>query len=545
MSRVVRTRHGRVEGDEHGGIQVFRGIPYAAPPVDHLRFRPPEPPDAWRGVRMTRRFGGAAPQLGPANRLIRTLISAAGSTQSQDCLYLNVWTPAADSRRRPVLVWLHGGAFILGSGGTRLYSGLQLAKRGDVVVVTVNYRLGALGYLSWRAIAGDEEAPPANLGLRDQIAALEWVRDNIEGFGGDPENVTLFGESAGAMSVGTLLGTPRARGLFHKAILQSGATANVSSREHADEVAEEFARALGPERSSPGAIAALPVSDIMRAQAITTVRQGIVVGNLAWQPCLDDDLLREWPIDAIAGGLSADVPVLIGTNRDEWKLFMTGDPKGLTMSEEALLRRFRRALPSETEAGERHSEVAIEAYARVPGRLGTSPSERWSAFQSDRLFHDPATQLAEAHATNGGQTYAYLFEWVPPLMADRLGACHGLDLPFVFGTLREPWLRTWLGASGKAQRLCNQIQDAWVAFARNGSPEHDRLPDWPAYTTEHRATMALSTFCSLRLDPHVRGRACWETIGRGVRSSLWRRTREKDIDDLPESKHASRGHAPA
>jgi len=539
MASIVRTRYGRVEGDRERGIQVFRGISYAAPPKDELRFRPPQVPDTWRGVREARDFGDAAPQIGPANRLIRILVSAAGSTQSQDCLYLNVWTPAADSKRRPVLVWLHGGAFILGSGGTRLYGGGHLAKRGDVVVVTLNYRLGVLGFLSWRAIAGGEEAPPANLGLRDQIAALEWVRDNIDAFGGDPENVTLFGESAGAMSAGTLLGTPRARGLFHKAILQSGATANVSSREHADAVAEDFARALAPGKATPSAVAALSVTEIMRAQAIALARQGIVVGNLAWQPCIDDDLLCEWPIDAIAGGSSADVPVLIGTNRDEWKLFMTGDPKGLAMSEKALLRRFRRALPGKTVHQQRHSDIAINAYARVAGRHGRRPSDRWAAFQSDRLFHDPAMQLAEAHATHQAQTFAYLFEWTPPFMTTRLGACHGLDLPFVFGTLRDPWLRTWLDTSGRAQSLCDHIQDAWLAFARNGSPAHDHLPDWPAYSRESRAIMSLSTDCRLREDPHERARACWNTIGRSVRSSLWRRTREEDIDEAPEAEAAS------
>jgi carboxylesterase type B len=205
LTSHVATRSGRLEGETYGGGVRFRGIPFAKPPIGALRFRAPEPPDPWSGLRDARDFGPSAPQIGPVNRVIRSLIGAAGSRQSQDCLYLNVWTPKCDGARRPVMVWIHGGAFILGSGSTSLYAGERLATRGDVVVVTINYRLGALGFLSWKGFAPGSDVPPANLGLRDQIAALGWVRDNIEAFGGDPGNVTVFGESAGAMSIGTLL----------------------------------------------------------------------------------------------------------------------------------------------------------------------------------------------------------------------------------------------------------------------------------------------------------------------------------------------------
>ncbi len=247
MGPIVTTPSGRLEGVQHRNLQVFKGIPYARPPIEGLRFRAPVGIEPWSEVRSAKQYGKAAPQVGRANRLVRTFIGVADVAQSQDCLYLNVWTPAADGARRPVMVWFHGGAFILGSGSTILYNGTQLARSGDVVVVTCNYRLGALGYLNWRGLASGsgDDLPDTNLGLRDQIAVLEWVRDHIECFGGDPENVTVFGESAGGMSVGTLLGTPRASGLFHRAILQSGAAHNVASREQARAAAREVGDALG------------------------------------------------------------------------------------------------------------------------------------------------------------------------------------------------------------------------------------------------------------------------------------------------------------
>lgn len=508
MESIARTRQGSVEGRRHGKTWAYRGIPFGRPPIDALRFTAPEPAEAWTGVRSAREFGPSAPQIGPVNRFIRTVIAAAGSTQSQDCLYLNVFTPAPDRRRRPVLVWLHGGAFILGSGSTGLYDGTRLAQRGDVVVVTLNYRLGALGYLSWRSLCGESERPTENLGVLDQIAALEWVRDNIEEFGGDPENVTLFGESAGAMSVGVLLGTPRANGLFHKAILQSGAAHNAWYPRDADNVAQQFVRALGIERTTPDALRALSVSDIMRAQAITSARIGLTEGVLAWQPTVDGDLLPEHPLTSIDQGQAARVPTLIGTNADEWKLFMVGDRRGQGLDEETFESRLAETLANAGPGRER----AGEAYARVKGKFGSEPAERWAAFQSDYVFHYPAARLADSLSDVQPQTYAYLFNWKPPLTGRFPGSCHGIELPFVFGSIRNAVMRATLGAPRSAQRLCDRVQDAWVAFARNGSPEHDALPDWPAYSRGSRSTMGLGSECFLQEDPHERARDFWHPL---------------------------------
>ena len=241
---VVLTRSGKLEGRRSRAVEIYRGVPYARPPLDDLRFRPPQPLKDWQGVRPAHRYGRSAPQSMPLPIVALQMVAVGARAQSEDCLSLNVWTPAADGGRRPVLVWIHGGAFVMGSGSTSLYSGARLARRGDVVVVTLNYRLGALGYLNLRALPGGEAAP-CNLGLRDQIAALEWVRENIEAFGGDPGNVTVFGESAGAMSVATVLGTPAAQGLFHRAIAQSGAADHVSSAAEAAAIGALFRKHWG------------------------------------------------------------------------------------------------------------------------------------------------------------------------------------------------------------------------------------------------------------------------------------------------------------
>jgi para-nitrobenzyl esterase len=440
------------------------------------------------------------------------VIGAAGSKQSQDCLYLNVWTPRADRKRRPVMVWIHGGAFILGSGSTAIYAGTRLAKRGDVVIVTINYRLGALGFLSWEGLDSGDDRPPANLGTRDQIAALEWVRDNISKFGGDPENVTVFGESAGAMSIGTLLGVPSARGLFHKAILQSGAAHNVSNPDVAARVGEQFVEALEITGPPTKELLELPVMQLMRPPAPTTARVGLEDGIMAWQPCVDGDLVPEQPLHAIGRGDAADIPILIGTNRDEFKLFMAADR--IRLDDRKLKERLRRLMPGVDAEGNALADKALVAYERAVGPRGREASERWAAFQGDRIFHYPASRLADVQADHQPKTYAYLFEWVPPVVGRALGSCHAIELPFVFGGVKTALLRAGLVGNPSAQRLCSRMQDAWISFARSGEPGHEDLPDWPAYSRFCRYTMTLRDDCTLREDPHHKGREFWEPLAR-------------------------------
>ncbi len=368
---------GRIAGSSENGVLVFRGIPYARAPQGPLRLRAPQPPEPWPGVRDARAFGASAPQS-PGR--LAALLGSPTESFAEDCLYLNVWTPGVDAARRPVLIWLHGGGFTTGSGSQPIYDGARLARRGDVVVVTVNYRLGALGYLQLPALEREAQAASANPGLLDQIAALRWVQENIAAFGGDPANTTLFGESAGAMSVGTLLGTPRAKGLFGRAILQSGAASNVYDREDAQRVAETFMKELGLAADDLAGLRAQPLAAVLAAQDRAAQQLLGVVRQLPFQPVVDGDVLPRRPLEAIAGGLARDVSLLIGTNLEEQKLFAPADPKAQGLDDEGLLRRCRRTLPEPGPDGRPLGEHAVHLYRTArEGRHDVSARELWYA----------------------------------------------------------------------------------------------------------------------------------------------------------------------
>jgi para-nitrobenzyl esterase len=309
-----------------------------------------------------------------------------------------------------------------------------------------------------------------------------------------------------------LLGTPAAKGLFHRAILQSGAAHNVSSADVAARIGEQYVQSLDISGPPKKELMAMPVTQLMRGQVQTSARVGLEDGLMAWQPCVDGDLIPEQPLHAIARGSSADVPILIGTNRDEFKLFMAADR--IRLDDRKLEERLRRLVPGDDAEGNALADRALETYRRAMGPRGREASERWAAFQGDRIFHYPATRLADLQSDHQPNTFAYLFEWVPPVVGRALGSCHGLELPFVFGGVRTSLLRAGLVSNPSAQRLCNRIQDAWIAFARTGDPGHADLPDWPAYSRFCRYTMTLREHCSLREDPHHKGREFWEPLAR-------------------------------
>ena len=501
MTTLAEIATGRLRGSHDRGAIVFRGIPYAKPPVHDRAFRAPEPPEPWSGVRAATYFGAAAPQFVPPTRLIRNLIGVPTDRQSQDCLTLNVWTPAADGGRRPVMVWIHGGAFVMGTGATFLYHGARLARRGDVVVVTINYRLGALGFLNHPELRA--RGIDANLGIRDQIRALEWVRENISAFGGDPGNVTIFGESAGGMSVGTLLAAPAAHGLFHRAILQSGAMHHVASEAQAARVAEGFLGALGLGACDAEALRQARTSEIQRAQQIAAMQVGIGQGLLPWQPSVDGDVLKRTALDALDRGEVARVPTLVGSNRDEWRLFTLFDLRNRGLAEGDVRRRLTRQLGSERDA-----DAALEVY-RAARRGQRSGARLWEAVMSDRVFHHPAQRAADGLAELGIPVWRYLFSWRPPLVGSRLGSGHGMELPFVFGTLRDGILRRTIGVSPAAQRLSRRMRDAWISFAHSGAPGHERLPEWRAYDTRERATLEFDRDPALIHAPFAAESAFW------------------------------------
>ena len=501
MTSIVATQQGRLAGRESRGVHVFRGIPYARPPVGARRFRPPQPPEPWPGTRDATRFGPSAPQ---SPWPLAAIFDAITVGESEDCLTLNVWTPGLDGARRPVLVWIHGGAFVGGAGSTPWYDGTAFAARGDVVVVTLNYRLGTLGFLHLADLLGDAYIGSGNVGILDQVAALTWVRENIAAFGGDPDNVTVFGESAGAMSVGALLGLPAARGLFRRAILQSGAAHDALTRRRATELALQVLDALWIDRADAATLVRVPVEPLLLAQS------AIVAANweteLAFQPVVDGDTLPARPIDAVAAGSAAGVSLLVGTNLDEMHLFMAFDPTVAVTGEADALRRCARIFGAEERAA-----AALATYRRA--RPAAAVGDLWSAVLTDHDFRMPAVRLAEAQGRVQPQTWMYLFTRPSPAFGGGLGACHALEIPFVFNTLDAPGAAAFTGGTTpEAKALADAMQDAWIAFARTGDPNHPGLPAWPPYEPAQRATMIFGPTCAVAADPYAEERRLWDGL---------------------------------
>ncbi|MDJ0790198.1 MAG: carboxylesterase family protein [Myxococcota bacterium] len=466
----VDTRSGRIEGIAKDGVTAFLGLPYARAE----RFRAPEPETPWTGVRRVDAFAPCAPQRGG---MLARLGGLDPSVSSEDCQRLNVWTPAPDAGRRPVLVWIHGGSFTSGSGGSPLFDGTALARRG-VVVVTISYRLGALGYLAHPGLPGVSGAA-GNRGLLDQIAALEWVREHIGFFGGDPGRVLLFGESAGAMSIGTLLATPRAHGLFAAAALQSGAAENTSSAEDAARVGHHFLQELGANAATAErALSEASVEDLLGAQDRTTAALWRELSGLTYQPRVDGDVVPEPPSEAIAAGRGAAVPVVVGTNRDEYRLFLPTDGKAGSLDRAALVKRLRMHLP------EPWPERAASIYV---DERGLSPRDAWFAIETDRLFRAPALALAEAHADHA-EAFVYRFDWASPVLDGLLGSCHGLEIPFVFANHRDAGVAEFAGSGEEADALAEAMAESWIAFAGSGAPVGEAQPPWPAHDTTKRST---------------------------------------------------------
>ncbi|MET1073014.1 MAG: carboxylesterase/lipase family protein [Umezawaea sp.] len=485
---IATTDHGSVRGTlTDTGVLVFKGIPYAAPPVGANRFQPPQPVEPWTGTRDATRFGPTAPQAegsGPLADLVpRSIIPG------DDYLNLNVWT-ADTTGSAPVMVFIHGGAFTSGSGSIRGYDGTRFARDG-VVLVTINYRLGADGFL-W---LGDGVP---NLGLLDQVAALTWVRDNIAGFGGDPANVTAFGESAGAMSVCALLAMPSARGLFRRAIAQSGAGHSVVSATTARLIGTRLAAILGvaPTRE---AIARVPMARLLDAQTRIATEVGAkpraklwgeVAHNLMpFEPVVDGEVLPASPIECIASGAGSDVDVLIGTNAEEARLFVV--PTGIITKVNSVVLHLgarRYGLPAGS---------AVRRYRA--NRPGSTAGDVLAAVITDWYYRIPAVRLAEAH----GRTHVYEFAWRSPAYDGALGACHVIELPFVFDNLDEPAFVA-ITDGHAPQELADAVHRAWVEFAATGDP------GWPVYSADHRVGMVFDTDSGTVVDDRADERVLWD-----------------------------------
>jgi len=487
---VVKTASGPVKGESEQGVFVFRGIRYGAPPVGSLRFRPPVPAIAWTELRLTLDFAPACPQLVEIDPTENN-----NSVMAEDCLAVNVWTPGADDKKRPVMVWIHGGGFIEGSARNTWYDGAKLAGRGDVVVVTVQYRMGAWGFLDVSDIGGQDFAQSGNVGLLDQIAALKWVRENIAGFGGDPNNVTLFGQSAGAGSTGMLMVMPAAHGLFHKAIMESGTPKEVTDKARAIEVSRTYMKIAGITKIE--GLQKLTMAQMLDAQRKVFETR---FGYSAFRPVMDGIVLNALPMQAIAAGHGTSVPILIGTNLDEIRFWPALYDLPLEQKTESL---FRKQL--EEIVGSRAPEV-IETYRKADADFGESVVH----LLGDVLIRLPAIRFAEANSQRQ-PTYMYLFTYRSTSTYKNYGSCHGMELPFVFGVIDDLDVIVFTGRNAHREALTNQLQQAWVNFARTGDPSQPGLA-WPRYDEKTRATMELGLTSRVVNDPGSAERKLWSDL---------------------------------
>ncbi len=477
MGEVVRTQSGRIEGRSARvgdvAVNVFRGIPYAAPPVGALRFRPPAPMAPWSGTRAATAFGAGPAQARDAP--LSGLVPGMGVAKTdEDCLTLNVWVPQASGPPRAVLVWFPGGSFVIGAASLPVYDGARLAHDGDVIVVSANYRLGALGFCDARPWGG-----VANCGVRDAIAALEWVRDNIAAFGGDPERVTAFGESAGGGIVLHALASPMAAGLVAGVIVQSGATEYTLTADRAAVVTEMLCAELGID--DPARLDEVAADDVIDAQSRAQGRLLETVGMMPFHPSIDDEVVLDRPAATLATGAAAGVRMLAGTTADEMRLFV---PPSDDLTRARVCKRVARYLDVDAN----RAEAVVTGYEQAIG--SATPADVWTTVFSDVEMQLPLRRVLDAHAAHG-PTFTYLFTWEAP----GLGACHGVDIPFAFGTLDVDSWDGFLGADADAYACSAAMRRAWAAFARDGHP------GWPALSAGRYPTMTFGRECLLLEDP--------------------------------------------
>ncbi len=487
----ARTVNGTVEGFTRGGVNRWRSIPYARPPVGRLRFKAPQPAAPWSGVRHCHGFTDCAPQ----QRRYTLLGVGKYQSMSEDCLTLNVVTPEnAHDEPLPVMVFIHGGGYILGSSATPLYDGAALARRG-CVYVSVNYRLGALGCLDLSSLSTPDITIDSNLYLRDLVLALQWIRDNIAGFGGDPDNVTIFGESAGACITATLLAVPAAEGLFARAISESPASGLVRSREISAQFATRFANLLGAQPGdAANALMQASWGQLVEAQH-RLIDHGMEnrLGAFPIGPVIGDDCLPEDPVEAMQHGRAHRVPLIVGTNAEEGRLFT----------------RFLRMLPTnESMIEELLADAEPAARERITAAYpGYPSSSACIQLGGDFAFSSAAWQIAEAHS-NHTPTYLYRYDYAPRMLRwSGLGATHATELLAVFDVYRTR-LGGFLTAAADqraALRVSNQVQRRWRAFSRSGVPGDD----WPAYTADDRAVMVFDRKWRIEFDPHPHRRMAW------------------------------------
>jgi len=487
----VVTESGAVAGYVRKGIFTFKGIPYADSTEGERRFLPPIKPKTWSGVRSCRQFGYVCPQAartGWANDEEAFLFSWDDGVQSEDCLHLNLWTPATnDGRKRPVMVWLHGGGFAAGSGQELLsYDGENLARRGDIVVVTLNHRLNVFGFLDLSKY-GEQYATSANVGMLDIVAALEWVRDNIAKFGGDPALVTVFGQSGGGGKVSALMGMPAAKGLFHRAIVESGSMLRATDQEKSQQLADWIVAELGLTRDTIDRIRTLPYQKVLQAgQKVLRERNPMPTGipnfrkladRLGFAPVVDGNVLPAHPFEPQASALSADVPMIIGTTLNEFVTALN-NPEYENMTSADLEQRVRAAF------GDKAPQVLTAFRRRTPN---AKPFDVWSRIAASSMRQSALAQAAAKAAAGGAPAYVYWFTWQTPILDGRPRAFHCSEIAFVFDNTDR--CENMTGGVADARALAAIMSEAWIHFARTGNPNHAGMPQWPAFSASTSPTM--------------------------------------------------------
>lgn len=485
---IAETESGTVAGYQENGVYIYKGIPYAKAE----RFMPPQPVAKWEGIRSSRAYGPTCPQgkrAGWYHDESAFAFDWNDGFPDEDCLRVNIWTPGLkDGKKRPVMVWLHGGGYAAGSGQELpSYDGSNLAKNGDVVVVTLNHRLNALGFLDLSAF-GDKYAKSGNAGLLDLVAALQWVNKNIASFGGDAQNVTIFGQSGGGGKVSTLLATPSAKGLFHKAIIQSGSMLRTMEATYSRRIGTAVVEELGLKPSQLDQLQTIPYEKLLAAgeTAIKKVKEqaekeGISSFIFGWAPTVDGDVLPAQPFDPQAPAQSKDIPVMIGTTLHEFTM-STYVPAYRTITKEKAVEILKQKY------GEKTDDFLIAFEKAYPYY------EPKDLLDVDVIFRPGAVEQARLKsAQQGAPVYMYLFTWESPVMNGSLRSTHCMEIPFVFDNVTRHASMT--GGSGKAQILAQKMSSAWINFARTGNPNHESLPQWDPYTAQKGATMCFDNVC--------------------------------------------------